>query len=161
MRWAVLLFAALPLFTAGCKSSATTAQERMLTEEQQALQGKWYAVADERFGKPLPPERVERIRVIIDEDTLRFIESSKQDAALGVAPQDETTQFALDASQEPKAIDILVSKGPHAGKWAAGIYKLEGDVLRLCWAEPDKPRPTAFTTAGGTAAESVVLRRAK
>jgi RNA polymerase sigma factor (sigma-70 family) len=51
----------------------------------------------------------------------------------------------LEAAKDPKQIDITVTrvKGPLVGV-IKGIYVLDGDELRLCLAEMDKDRPTAF-----------------
>jgi uncharacterized protein (TIGR03067 family) len=57
------------------------------------------------------------------------------------------TQYThrLDASKNPKQIDITVSrvKGPTVGM-IKGIYVLEGDELRLCLGEMGKDRPATF-----------------
>jgi len=51
----------------------------------------------------------------------------------------------LDASKNPKQIDITVSRvnGPTVGV-IKGIYVLDGDELRLCLGEIGKDRPAAF-----------------
>src|SRR5262249_24554123 len=51
----------------------------------------------------------------------------------------------LDASKDPKQIDITVTrvKGETVGVMK-GIYVLDGDELRLCLGEIGKDRPTAF-----------------
>lgn len=136
---------------AGCRGAATTpAEEPGLSEEELALQGSWRAVYAERRGRELPPERVRKVRVVVEGDSLWLIEGTG-DGELAV--------FELDPAQDPKAIDIIVQKGVDRGKRAPGIYHVEGDTLKLCWAEPDRSRPAQFTTEDGSAIEYLKLRR--
>jgi uncharacterized protein (TIGR03067 family) len=66
----------------------------------------------------------------------------------------------LDASKNPKQIDITVSrvKGPTVGV-IKGIYVLDGDELRLCLGEMGKDRPAAFPEKPKPG-EVLVLQRA-
>jgi uncharacterized protein (TIGR03067 family) len=53
----------------------------------------------------------------------------------------------LDPSQEPRAMDMLITEGPERYRWktALCIYEMEGDLLRWCPGEPGgKERLTAF-----------------
>jgi uncharacterized protein (TIGR03067 family) len=66
----------------------------------------------------------------------------------------------LDASKDPKQIDITVSRvNGQAVGLIKGIYVLEGDELRLCLGEMGKDRPAAFPDKP-KAGELLVLRRA-
>jgi uncharacterized protein (TIGR03067 family) len=67
----------------------------------------------------------------------------------------EERTFKLILSSVPKGIDMTILER-HV---SLGIYSLAGDELRLCTAEPGKPRPTAFQ--GGPGISLVVLKREK
>lgn len=58
----------------------------------------------------------------------------------------------LNEEASPKQLDVKVSESifsQYLGKTSAGIYRIEGDVLSLCAAEPGAAeRPTEFSTAG-------------
>jgi uncharacterized protein (TIGR03067 family) len=54
-------------------------------------------------------------------------------------------KIALDPSKKPKAIDYVVTEGDHKGKKLLGIYELDGDTVKFCFAPPDKERPSDFT----------------
>jgi uncharacterized protein (TIGR03067 family) len=110
----------------------------------------WVAESAERFGRQLPAERASKIWVAFKDDTIRIGEGKSNG---------ESASFSIDPEQSPKTIDVQIVRGPDAGKTSLGIYELKGEKLVICWAGPDKPRPTAFTTAGGNAIECLVLRR--
>jgi uncharacterized protein (TIGR03067 family) len=57
--------------------------------------------------------------------------------------------YTLDSSQSPKTIDYAITQGASKGKTQYGIYELDGELLRICYAGPGKPRPSDFTSATG------------
>jgi len=68
----------------------------------------------------------------------------------------------IDPTQNPKAIDIEVAAGTYKGVVYLGIYELDGDTLRICFALPDKPeRPTEFSAAKGTVRALSEFKRVK
>jgi uncharacterized protein (TIGR03067 family) len=69
----------------------------------------------------------------------------------------ETMTFKLDPTQKPKTIDLT-----HAGeKKSRGIYRLEGDRLKICYAVNAKKRPAEFQTKVGAQQFLFVLKRVK
>ena len=46
-------------------------------------------------------------------------------------------------------IDCTLSEGANKGKMQLGIYELDGDTVKFCFAAPGKDRPTDFTTKPG------------
>jgi uncharacterized protein (TIGR03067 family) len=68
----------------------------------------------------------------------------------------------IDPTQNPKTIDIEVTAGAYKGVVYLGIYELDGDTLRICFALPDKPeRPTDFSAAKGTVRALSEFKRVK
>ena len=45
---------------------------------------------------------------------------------------------------------MTVVKGQGKGQTVLGIYALEGETLKLCYALPGRERPKTFTTAEGS-----------
>jgi uncharacterized protein (TIGR03067 family) len=59
-------------------------------------------------------------------------------------------RISIDPSKSPKAIDYLMLAGPSKGEKQLGIYEIDGDTLRFCFASPGKMRPTEFTAKKGS-----------
>ncbi len=58
---------------------------------------------------------------------------------------------SIDATAKPKTIDIEVASGTYKGVVYRGIYELDGDTLRICFALPDRAeRPTEFSAGKGS-----------
>jgi len=60
--------------------------------------------------------------------------------------QDITLQggFIIDPAHEPRRIDITPNTGRDRGKTYQGIYSLEEDIYKECFAQVGQPRPTEF-----------------
>src|SRR5262249_32062933 len=90
------------------------------------LQGEWRVVGLEWDGKKDPAYTVMSARWLFH---FRGGEiTSKGDEGGWEGRQ----QFTLHVTRSPKAIDITWLEGRAKGQTAAGIYSLEGDLLRLC-----------------------------
>lgn len=69
---------------------------------------------------------------------------------------------AIDVTQTPKSIDIEVASGTHKGVVYKGIYELDGDTLRICFALPDRAaRPTEFSAGTGSVCALSEFKREK
>ncbi len=72
----------------------------------------------------------------------------------GAGGRTEEATFTLDATQQPKTLDMTPTTGPDKGKSILGIYELDGDTLKICAAKPETARPKAFKDGK----EAVLLR---
>jgi uncharacterized protein (TIGR03067 family) len=63
-----------------------------------------------------------------------------------------TWTYTRDVAKRPGEIELTATSGPEKGQTLKGIYKVEGDRLRMCFG---KERPTAFAT--GPDQESVLM----
>jgi uncharacterized protein (TIGR03067 family) len=70
-------------------------------------------------------------------------------------------RYTLDATQQPKAIDYNITGGTSKGKTQYGIYEMDGELLRICYAGPGQSRPTDFTSATGAGKTVTVWKPAK
>jgi uncharacterized protein (TIGR03067 family) len=60
--------------------------------------------------------------------------------------------YTADATGYPKTIDLTPDRGPSKGEVIKGIYELDGNTLRICYASPDTggkaERPKEFGAKG-------------
>jgi uncharacterized protein (TIGR03067 family) len=105
------------------------------------LQGTWSMVSGERDGEAVPAEYLKEFKRVAKDDVTTV--------TLG-----ETVflkaKFTLDPSKKPKTIDYTLLDGPAKGKKQLGIYEIDGDTMKFCFASPDQERPKEFSTKGTT-----------
>src|SRR5580700_8386142 len=70
-------------------------------------------------------------------------------------------KFSIDPSKKPKAIDYEMTEGPTKGKTHLGIYELDGDTVKFCFAAPGKDRPSDFAAKEGSERTLSVWKRDK
>jgi uncharacterized protein (TIGR03067 family) len=71
--------------------------------------------------------------------------------------------YKLNKSTKPKQVDLIASAGAgkSAGVQLKGIYQVEGDTLKVCVANPGKPRPTQFSSQPGSGYQMLVMKLVK
>ena len=121
-------------------------------KDLEKLQGTWNLVGMEVEGQTIPPENFQGWNAVYEGDTLT-LKVGNEVRRRGI----ET----LDPSRNPKAINTWDLDGPYEDQTVPGIYALEGDSLKLCFARPGSTRPTEFTTTRGTGFLYVVYERKK
>jgi uncharacterized protein (TIGR03067 family) len=144
----VALALAVPSVSASDKASSRDAARKDLA----ALQGTWNLIAMETEGDMVPPEQFKGWHAVYEGDALTLWSESE-------ARRHGIT--TLDPSRSPKAINTWDQDGPYDDRTVPGIYELNGDSLRLCFARPGDQRPTEFTTKRGTGFLLVVYERKK
>jgi uncharacterized protein (TIGR03067 family) len=65
----------------------------------------------------------------------------------------------LDATQKPKHIDSIPDKMP--GKPFLGIYEIDGNRVKVCYAPPGKDRPTEFVSKKDSGNTFMIWEREK
>src|SRR5260370_3865871 len=120
-------------------------------DDLEKLAGGWTCVSGINDGKPLPEDVVKQLKLTLTKDHYK---TEKGQVLLfdGV--------YKIDAGQRPKHIDITAPEGEQADKTSKRIYALEGETLRICYANADKDRPKDFESKPGSGATLVVWKRA-
>lgn len=117
------------------------------------LVGTWRVVSIEANGSTSPPEDARKLTVVNTGDGGWTILSEGRMLAKGT---NELLPWSV-----PKGIDFVVTEtadGPDTRRHQ-GIYELEQDTRRICFAGPDAPRPTAFAAPQGSGHVLVTLER--
>ena len=109
------------------------------------MAGEWVPVLMQLNGKKQPDSVLKSIRLTIAGNTYKT-QAGKE--------LDEGT-LAVDASKEPRQIDITSTVGPNKGKAIPAIYEFKGGELRLCYGLQGTDRPAEFKSPEDT--KGVVL----
>ena len=103
------------------------------------LQGTWKLVSAMRDGGALPEDEVKKTTIVIKDDTFLFPELADD------ATSKQGT-IRLDATKNPKQMDTISTKK----EVMLGIYELDGDHYKVCFAPTGKPRPSEFASRPGS-----------
>jgi uncharacterized protein (TIGR03067 family) len=153
MAVGVMIFAVI--LSGGCGphgSTTTSGGPKTATNDPQALEllrGTWHVVSIEAEGKPVPGDRVQKIRLqyVFDGDTLTIRRPDRPD---------KTSTITLDPSANPKKITINQSPTIRA------VYAVEGDKLKLCLMVDENPNagyPTALASKASPKTDLLTLER--
>ncbi len=135
------------------KRSKTVGRERLqaVQDELKRFEATWKFVSIEVEGNAVPADKFEDDRLVL---------KGKQSTS---TVQGNTVHgtFKIDPSAKPKTIDITITDGPGKDNSLKGIYELDGDTQKICWAAPGKPRPTEFEAKAKSGRMLQVLEKVK
>ena len=117
-------------------------------DDMQKLQGTWQITSVEANGDAVPAEDVTNIVVTI-----------KGSAYTAELP-DRTDRgtLKLDSSKQPRHMDIIPGASD-SDRVLPGIYEVQDNVLKVCYATQGGKRPTAFSSSGEYGLLLVTYRR--
>jgi uncharacterized protein (TIGR03067 family) len=113
--------------------------------DRDKIQGSWTVSTGEKAGQKAPAEGLKDVRMTFTGGKFTWKTGEKETKGT----------FSLDATKTPKEISISAED-----RTLAGIYRLEGDGLKICVGIGDD-RPTDFATKAGAKALLLVLKREK
>jgi uncharacterized protein (TIGR03067 family) len=119
-------------------------------KDLEALQGDWAAVSIIHDGDKLP-----------DDDAQSLFRTVKGDQYTVFLFRKAITKgtLKLDATKKPKTIDFLPTSTGVKSEPILGIYELEGDSWKICYALPGKERPKELTSKKGSGHALAVWER--
>ena len=141
------------LSTNGCSKQSTEATTDPETAKRDShpdykdILGTWQIVSSEWDGDPY--EEAVGNRFTFEEIRLH--------AWIKDLGGDLTVDYEIDPTKNPKHFDVKVGFEPNRTH-LRGIYELDGETLRLCFRE--RERPTEFKTTQGTFGRFHVFERA-
>jgi uncharacterized protein (TIGR03067 family) len=120
-------------------------------KELDHLQGNWSLVSAEEAGKNQTEAKGRNVSVVVKGD----VWSIKYEGQ----PKSLDMKLELDPSSKPKAVDFVSTLRDNVK--AHGIYELDGDTLKVCWAKAGHARPSEFKTNAGDKRIFLTLKRVK
>jgi uncharacterized protein (TIGR03067 family) len=117
------------------------------TKDATAIQGTWVVESVVDNGKP--NQEIKGDRLIIKNGTITVQRQGEEKKAT----------YKLDPGKDPKTIDVSESEPKQE---YPGIYRLEGDTLRICVpSQGNGKRPAAFESKPDSGLMLLVLKREK
>lgn len=135
MRFRSLVAGLLPIVSLAAANTPDS------SNDLKALQGSWKLVAGEIGGQKMTEEQLKKAKLVFNGDRYT-VRRGNGPTVIGIVK--------LNATKNPKTIDITDANGSYKGKMFPGIYSLRGDELTECFAPPGKTRPAKFATQAGT-----------
>jgi len=113
------------------------------------FQGTWEIVSVEKEGSQLPQDDVAGMTVMIAGSAYKLI--NKDNVSKGT--------FTVDASKDPKQMDVHHQTENGDAPTMPAIYEITGDNFRVCYNPEGGERPTSFSTKADSPFLSVVYKR--
>jgi len=136
MEARLLMITGLGVLLAACSRQAPPSAPKT---DLDRLQGTWNLTSAMQDGKALSDDKVKQTTIVFKGDTFRFPRSAEY------ATSREGT-VKLDESKTPKEMDAISTKK----EVMLGIYRLEENGYKVCFAPAGKPRPTEMTSTPGS-----------
>jgi uncharacterized protein (TIGR03067 family) len=103
------------------------------------FQGTWYLVAAVKDGNVLSEDKVKQTTIVFKGDTFRFPGSAEYATS-------QAGTIKLDENKTPKEMDAISTEK----EVMLGIYRMDDNGYKICFAPAGKPRPTDFASQPGS-----------
>jgi uncharacterized protein (TIGR03067 family) len=123
-----------------------------IKKDMTLLQGEWMMVSGSADGEPMPDEtRKQMKRVCKGDETTTTMAGQIYIKA----------KFSIDPTKQPRTIDYEMSGGFTQGQKQLGIYEVDADTFKSCFAKPDGERPSDFSNKPGDGRTFSVWKRVR
>ena len=119
-------------------------------KDSDGLQGTWALVSAMQDGKALAEDKVKKTTIVFKNDTFRFPGSAEYATS-------RAGTIKIDATKTPRQMDAISPEK----EVMLGIYELNGDNYKVCFAPAGKPRPDKLTSEPGSGYILQVWERVK
>jgi uncharacterized protein (TIGR03067 family) len=130
--------------------AADNPQDPASKKDLEGLQGTWKLVSAMQDGKALPEDKVKQTKIVFKADSFRF-------PKLAEYATSRAGTIKIDATKQPKEMDAVSTEK----EVMLGIYELNGDNYKVCFAPTGKPRPSEFASTPGSGQILQVWERKK
>lgn len=137
MKARLLMIAAVGLLIGACNRQAPVPAEPKTDLDR--FQGTWYLVMAMQDGRNLPEDKVKQTTILFKGDTFRFPGSAEYATS-------KSGTIKLDETKTPKEIDATST----TKEVMLGIYVVQENGYKVCFAPAGKPRPTEFNSSPGS-----------
>jgi uncharacterized protein (TIGR03067 family) len=137
MKTQLLAITGLGLLLVACNRQQPAAAAPKTDLER--FQGTWYLVAAVKDGDVLPQDKVKQTTIVFKGDTFRF-------PGLAEYATSKEGTIKLDENKTPKEIDAISTEK----EVMLGIYRMDDNGYKVCFAPAGKPRPTELRSEAGT-----------
>jgi uncharacterized protein (TIGR03067 family) len=117
------------------------------------MAGTWRVLSIEKDGKKTTAEQLEKTRSIFNADGSAMVQREGKTIIQG--------NFKIDPTKKPKQSEATYTEGELKGKTVLGIYEVDGDSMKICYAFPGKDRPTEFSSKEGSGHVLIIYKRDK
>jgi uncharacterized protein (TIGR03067 family) len=131
------------------RAGAGAAAKEAAADPLALFQGTWEVVSVEKDGSPLSQDDIAGITVMISGSAYKLI--NKDNVSKGT--------FSVDASKDPKQMDVHPHGENDDGRIMPAIYEITSDSFRVCYNPEGETRPTSFSTKPDSGFLSVVYKR--
>ena len=121
-------------------SSALAADDPAIKKDMAQLQGEWSMVSGSADGQPMPEPMRKQMKRVCKGDQITVMMGDQIFLR---------AKITLDPSKKPRTMDYDMTEGVTSGKKQFGIYELDGDTFKACFAKPGAERPTEFKSGEG------------
>jgi uncharacterized protein (TIGR03067 family) len=139
--------------TGGLVATADTPENQAVKQDRKKYEGTWRVTALDVNGV-----------IMSESDARKFTVTNNADGAWAVKADGKEVwkgNSKIDPMNQPKTIDFVPTEGAHVGQTSLGIYEIEGDARKLCFAPPGKDRPAEFASKPGSGYILVAFEREK